>query len=69
METSPLICRANQWTGLYMITAPVMKELSRYIIDEYLKIASSREPNDETPIKWDVPNCLIGFLRTFLLAR
>ena len=27
METSPLICRANQWTGFYMITASVMKDL------------------------------------------
>ena len=22
IETSPLICRADQWTGFYMITAP-----------------------------------------------
>ena len=28
METSPLICSANQWTGFYMITASVMKELN-----------------------------------------
>ena len=28
METNPLICSSNQWTGLYMITASVMKELS-----------------------------------------
>ena len=27
IEPSPLICRANQWTGLYMIGASVMKEL------------------------------------------
>ena len=27
-ETSSLICRANQWTGFYMITATVMKELN-----------------------------------------
>ena len=27
METSPLICRANQWTGFYMLTASVMIEL------------------------------------------
>ena len=27
METSPMICRANQWTGFYMIMASVMKEL------------------------------------------
>ena len=28
IETSPLICRANQWTGFYTITAFVMKELT-----------------------------------------
>ena len=28
METSPLTCGANQWTGFYMITASVMKELN-----------------------------------------
>ena len=27
METSPLICSANQWTGFYMIGTSVMKEL------------------------------------------
>ena len=26
-ETSPLVCRANQWIGFYMITASVVKEL------------------------------------------
>ena len=26
IETSPLICRPNQWTGFYMITVSVMKE-------------------------------------------
>ena len=25
IETSPLICSANQWTGFYMITASIMK--------------------------------------------
>ena len=29
IETSPLICRANQWTGFYMITASVMKVLTK----------------------------------------
>ena len=29
IETSPLICRANQWTGFYMITASVMKWVNR----------------------------------------
>ena len=27
IETSPLICGANQWTVFYMITASVFKEL------------------------------------------
>ena len=27
IETSPLVCSANQWTGFYMITASAMKEL------------------------------------------
>ena len=27
IETGKLICRANQWTGFYMITPSVMKEL------------------------------------------
>ena len=27
IETSPLICRANQWTCFYMITASVIKGL------------------------------------------
>ena len=27
METSPLICCANQWTGFSKIVASVMKEL------------------------------------------
>ena len=28
IETSPLICKANQWTSFYMIVASVMKELN-----------------------------------------
>ena len=36
-ETSPLICRANQWTGFYMIMASVMKELKKvqYFLKEH----------------------------------
>ena len=30
IETSPLIRSANQWTGFYMITASVMKELTAF---------------------------------------
>ena len=32
METSPLICRGNQWTGLYMIETLVMKELRKALL-------------------------------------
>ena len=28
METSPLICRSNQWTGFYLMGNFVMKELN-----------------------------------------
>ena len=32
IETSPLICSANQWTGFYMIWTSIMKELSKKIL-------------------------------------
>ena len=28
MEIGQLICSANHWTGFYVITAPIMKELN-----------------------------------------
>ena len=31
IETSPLICYSNQWTGFYMIMASVMKELNETV--------------------------------------
>ena len=36
IETSPLICYANQWTGFSMITASVMKELMKREIYNFL---------------------------------
>ena len=36
IETSPLICKANQWTGFYMITASVTKELNIGYFDSLL---------------------------------
>ena len=30
METSPLICRANQWTGFFMTGNSVMKDLNTH---------------------------------------
>ena len=52
IETSPLICPANQWTGFYMITACVMKGL-RYFVSlriqsEYGKILTRKTPNTDT---------------------
>ena len=32
METSPLIFRANQWTGLYTIGTFVMKKLTKALL-------------------------------------
>ena len=32
IETNPLICSANQWTGFYMITASVLKGLISSLI-------------------------------------
>ena len=40
IETSPLICRANQWTGFNMITASVMKELRRCQTSTILKVVN-----------------------------
>ena len=41
IETSPLICTANQWTGFYMIRTSVMKKL-QYKNIEYLKNRTCR---------------------------
>ena len=37
IETSPLIYRANQWTGFYMVPASVMKELSKFTTSQWNK--------------------------------
>ena len=40
METSPLICGANQWTGFYMIAASVMKGLNiRHLFSALMNLA------------------------------
>ena len=31
IETSPLICRANQWTGFYMIGTSSIRELKGFL--------------------------------------
>ena len=43
IKTSPLICRANQWTGFYMIRTSVMKDLrKKYKLAIFDKVASLR---------------------------
>ena len=32
METSPLICVVNQWTGFYVIGTSIMKELKNMFL-------------------------------------
>ena len=44
IETNPLIFYANQWTGFYMITASVMKEL-RLAHREVFALRKNIEPN------------------------
>ena len=39
IETSPLISRANQWTGFYMIGSSIMKKL-RYIYNNFISLKS-----------------------------
>ena len=41
IETSPLICFANHWTGFYMITASVMKESKMKLNTEYQRCCES----------------------------
>ena len=35
IETSSLLCSANEWTGLYMTGTSIMKELKKNIIFSY----------------------------------
>ena len=44
IETSPLVCSANQWAGFYMQGTSVMKEL----ITEEGKYNITEEPYDRT---------------------
>ena len=42
IETSPLVCRANQWTCFYMIGTFVMKELKKsYLFEVYSSFLSA----------------------------
>ena len=37
MTEAVIVCGANQWTGFYMITASVMKELTQFLNDRNVK--------------------------------
>ena len=45
IKTSPLICRANQWFGFYMIETSVMKELKELFVKISLKNLESTLEN------------------------
>ena len=48
--TSPLICRANQWTGFYMIRISVMKEIKCLmdVYEQFKEILEHPLPNHRT---------------------
>ena len=45
METSPLICIASQWIGLYMVGPPFMKGLKRIILVFFINVLR-KDPNE-----------------------
>ena len=45
IETSPMICRGNQWTRFYMIGTSVMKELDFFVL-------FSRKQNNKYSFRW-----------------
>ena len=63
METSPLICSANQWTGFCMIGTAVMKELT-LSGETVLHVAPHSKPLD---VFQDIQE-LQSFLQKYLLA-
>ena len=52
IETSPLICWANLWTGFYMIGTTVMKELIEMIPENL------RSESDKTLFRITLPELL-----------
>ena len=42
-ETSPLVCRASHWSGLYMIWTYIMKELSASIFQDIEEFKSKNQ--------------------------
>ena len=40
LETSPLICRANQWTGFYMPGTSIMKELAHKTFENFILLTA-----------------------------
>ena len=50
IETSPLICSANQWTGFYMITVSVKKELNSAVTKLICLFSNGAENGGKTKI-------------------
>ena len=48
-ETSSLVCRENQWTGFYIITASVIKDLNMHCLKKKKK---KKKISDETWFKY-----------------
>ena len=55
METSPLICSANQWVGFYMIGNSVMKEL----IGRFYIVCTTKKSSAD---KWCVNDLRVNML-------
>ena len=54
IETSPLICSANQWTDFYMLTTSVMKELNQFVSFSFGQL------------QFKISNCTLKLLIIFL---
>ena len=50
METSSLICCANQWSGFYMIGTSIMKELNQSLV-VYCELPELRFCEGSNPVR------------------
>ena len=61
METSPLIYRANQWTGFYIIGTSVMKEFNTKCETMKMKMRPSLVPAANFTVMPEVKNGELTF--------
>ena len=62
IETSPLICGENQWTGFYMITASVMKGLNTSCKFQMISTFGRNNAHITSPTE-NLTVCQVVFLR------